>query len=377
MPPKGKKGKAKIKTDLSVIVPVHNEERNLLPLHRELSAVLHSLERGSPASGFPERGSLGRSLERSYPEKGNPEKGYLEGRSPGNSWAGGTRKSTGKSWEIIFVDDGSTDRSYALLQHLARQEKNVRVVKLLSNYGQSTALAAGIEHSSGASLLTMDADGQHNPEDIPALLQPLEAGYHVVCGWRRRRDDSWSKTIPSRLANFMVSVMVGWKLHDTIGGMKAFRREVADAVPLYGDMHRYLAVLARWKGFRVTERPIQVRRRRSGRTHYTFRRLFRGFFDLATVKFFISYSTRPFHVFAAAGTASTSLGFLIGFYYLFLKLFYGVHLLQEVASLILSVLLILLGVNFILFGFIADMISFEAITQKKRKMYVVEKVVGK
>ena len=311
---------------LSVVLPVHNEERNLPFLYQELTNEL---------------------------------------------------KNITKSYEIIFVDDGSTDHSYLVLQELAHKDKNIKIIKLLSNYGQSTALGAGLDHAVGENIVTMDSDGQHNPKDIKSLREPLLHGYHVVCGWRRTRSDSYvQKKLPSKVANSLVNKMTGLKLHDTIGGMKAFKKEVAEIVPLYGDMHRYLPVLAKWKGFRVTERPIYVRNRRSGRTHYKFNRLLKGFFDLVTVKFFVSYSTRPFHIFARIGLLSLTTGVLIGAYYLIQKIFFGVYLLNEIASLILSVLLILLGFNFICFGLIADMISFDSIASRKKKMYLVEKVVN-
>lgn len=282
-------------------------------------------------------------------------------------------------YELIFVDDGSKDHSYQRLQELAAQNKKIKIVKLISNYGQSTALAAGIDLAEGRYIVTMDCDGQHDPKDILTLVEPLRNGYQVVCGWRKDRQGSVSlvgKTLPSRFSNFLIRTLLGVRLHDTTGGMRAFTREVAESVPLYGEMHRYLPLLARWKGFKITERPIHIRRRKFGQTKYNVTRLFRGFFDLVTVKFFISYSTRPFHIFATVGLISFALGFLIGVYYLIQKFFFDVHLMTEVASLILSVLLILLGVNFICFGFIADMISFDAIASKKRKMYVVEKILN-
>jgi glycosyltransferase involved in cell wall biosynthesis len=314
---------AKRDMNLSVVLPVHNEEKNIAYLYKELTEELDG------------------------------------------------------DYELVFVDDGSSDKSFEILQKLAEQDKKIKIVKLLSNYGQSTALAAGIEHAEGENVVTIDSDLQHDPKDIKGLIEPLK-DHQVVCGWRKKRgenDSYMKKALPSRIANYLVNRMTGLKLHDSIGGMKAFKRQVADVVPLYGDMHRYLPVLAKWKGFKVTERPIKVRKRGGGKTHYNAKRLFKGFFDLLTVKFFVSYSTRPFHIFAKIGGTSFFVGFAIAIYYLIQKLFFGVHLMTEIASLILSVLLILLGVNFICFGFIADLISFDAIANKKRKMYLVEKVV--
>ncbi len=312
--------------DLSVVLPIHNEEKNILPLYTELVEVLSTLP---------------------------------------------------QQWELIMVDDGSRDGSFSLLAELSRKDKRVLVVKLLSNYGQSTALAAGIDHAHGKRIVTMDADLQHDPKDIISVIEPLEQGFQVVCGWRKQRGDSFvRRAIPSRIANWLVNRMTGLRLHDSVGGMKAFTKEVAENVPLYGNMHRYLPIMAKWKGFRVTERPIHIRPRRAGKTHYTVKRLFGGFLDLLTIKFFVSYSTRPLRFFAPVGLLSLGIGVMVGLYYVIRKLLYEIHLMEEVASLILSVLLIVLGVLFIFFGFIADMISFDAIANKKRKIYLVEKIIS-
>jgi len=311
--------------DLSVVLPVHNEEKNITRLYQEITLELSRIK---------------------------------------------------FSYELVFVDDGSSDHSFELLNQISQKDPRVKIVKLLSNYGQSTALAAGIEHAEGENIVTMDSDLQHDPKDIYRLIEPLYRGYHVVCGWRKFRGNSDSfikKTVPSRIANWMVNTITGLHLNDTTGGMRAFKKKVTELVPLYGEMHRYLPILAKWKGFRITERPIHVRKRGGGKTHYNFKRIFRGFYDLLTVKFFVSYSTRPSRIFAPIGIICALLGFIIGFYYLIQKLFFGVYLMQEIASLILSVMLILLGVNFICFGFIADMISFDSINQKK--MYLIDQII--
>ncbi len=282
------------------------------------------------------------------------------------------------NYELIFVDDGSIDNSFAFLSSIAQKDKRVKIIKLLSRYGQSTALAAGIEHAEGENVVTMDSDLQHDPKDIKVLLEPLQHGYHVVCGWRKYRGDSDSfakKTLPSRFANFLVNRMTHLNLHDTTGGMRAFKRDVRDVVPLYGEMHRYLPILAKWKGFHITERPIHIRKRGGGETHYKFNRLLGGFLDLLTVKFFISYSSRPLRFFAPIGLISLFTGILLGSYYVLKKVLFDVHLMEEVASLILTALFILVGILFIFFGLIADMISFDAIANKNRKMYLIDKVI--
>jgi glycosyltransferase involved in cell wall biosynthesis len=313
------------KIDLSIVLPVHNEEKNLPFLYEELTKELKNLP---------------------------------------------------LNYEIIFVDDGSKDTSFKILESLSKKDKKVKIVKHLSNYGQSAALGSGTEYAIGENIVTMDSDLQHDPKDIANLIEPLFNGFHVVCGWRKKRGAA-NKSIPSKIANHLVNRMTGLKLHDSVGGMKAFKKQVSEIVPLYGDMHRYMPILAKWKGFKVTERTIKVRKRIRGKTHYKLRRIFGGFFDLITVKFFVSYSTRPFHIFATTGFICFAIGFIMGIYYLVQKIFFGIHLMQEVASLVLAVMLILLGTIFICFGLIAEMISFEAISNKKRKMYLVEKIIEK
>ena len=313
--------------EISVIFPVHNEQDNLIPLHAEIKEVL------------------------------------------------GSRLT----YELIFVDDGSKDNSYAVLAKIAAADKKVRVVRLLSNYGQSSALAAGISISKGAIIVTMDSDRQHDPRDILRLVGKVKEGVHVVCGWRKDRGNSdsfFKKTIPSKLSNAMIKILTGVRLNDSTGGMRAFSRRVVEVIPLYGEMHRYLPLLATWKGFKVTELPITIRKRVAGKTKYTFKRIFRGFFDLITISFFVKYSTRPLHIFGTIGIFSLLSGFAIGSYYLYQKFFLGIHLLYEVASLILTIMLVLLGMMFLGFGLIADMISYDAITSQKRESYLIEEVIN-
>lgn len=301
-----------------------------------------------------------------FNEKGNIEILYNEIRSVANSF------------EIVFSDDGSTDNSFEILKKIASKDQNVKIVKLMSNYGQSNAISAGIANSIGKIIVTMDSDLQHDPKDILPLVEKIKEGYHVVCGWRKQRNSSDSlirKTIPSKLANILVRTITGKKLNDSTGGMRAFTRRVVDAIPLYGEMHRYLPLLALWKGFRVTEIPINIRKRGSGKTNYTYTRIFRGFLDLLTVKFFMKYSTRPFHIFGILGITSFIIGFLINSYFAYEKTFHQRHLYQDLPSIMLGVVLILLGIMFLGFGFIADMISYDAISSQKRETYLVDEII--
>ena len=315
---------------LSLVIPVHNEERNLKILYDEVLKVLHPLK---------------------------------------------------LDYEFVFVDDGSLDASYSVLKSLAEKDSNVKIVKLMSNYGQSSAIAAGVEHSEGDVIVTMDSDLQHDPKDIPKMLEQLKKGYQVVCGWRVGRNSSdsfFSKSIPSRISNWLINKWTGLNLKDSTGGMRAFEKRVTDNVQIYGEMHRYLPILAAWKGFKVTEVPINIRKRKFGKTKYNFKRLSRGFFDLVTVKFLMSYSTRPIQMFGGVGVILFLIGILTGIYLLIEKFAYHVHIMQAHQPLLLLViLLIILGFNFISFGLIADMISFDAITSKKRTVYIVDKVIQK
>lgn len=312
--------------NISIIIPVFNEEENIGKLYKELEYALKTIEK----------------------------------------------------FEIIFVDDGSSDNSFAKLKSIASRYSVVKVVKLISNYGQSNAIAAGIKNSSGNIIITMDSDLQHDPKDIAPMIKKIKEGYHVVCGWRKYRNSSDSlikKIIPSKMANLLVRSITGKKLNDSTGGMRAFSRRVVEVIPLYGEMHRYLPVLAIWKGFKVTEIPIHIRKRGTGKTRYNYTRFFRGFFDLITIKFFMKYSARPFHIFGALGVISFLIGFLINFFFAYEKIFLNRHLYQDLPSIMLGIVLILMGIMFLGFGFIADMISYDAISSQRRETYLVEKVI--
>lgn len=313
-------------TNISIVIPVFNEERNIYKLYSEIKNVLDK---------------------------------YL-------------------SYEVVFIDDGSTDNSFNVLRKLSESDKNIRVVKLISNYGQSNAIAAGIKNSNGKIIVTMDSDLQHDPKDILPMVEKIKEGYHVVCGWRKYRNSSDSlikKTIPSKFANFLIRLITGKKLNDSTGGMRVFSRRVVETIPLYGEMHRYLPILAIWKGFRVTESPIHIRKRGAGYTRYNYTRFFRGFMDLLTIKFFTKYSHRPFHIFGLLGIISFTIGFLINLFFAYEKIFYGRHLYQDLPSIILGVVLILMGIMFMGFGFIADMISYDSINSQRRETYLIEEIL--
>jgi glycosyltransferase involved in cell wall biosynthesis len=237
--------------EISVILPVFNEEKNVTLVYQELRAALEAL---------------------------------------------------GRSYEIIFVDDGSSDGSYRVLCALAVDDPAVAVIRLRRNYGQTAALSAGIERCAGSIVILMDADLQNDPRDIGRLLAKLDEGYDVVSGWRKQRKDKWlTRTLPSRVANGLISRVTGVRLHDYGCTLKAYRRDVLVHVRLYGEMHRFIPVYATWAGARVTEIPVNHRARKYGKSKYGLRRIMRVPLDLVTVKFLGTYSTKPLYLFGLVG----------------------------------------------------------------------------
>lgn len=208
----------------------------------------------------------------------------------------------GKTYEIVLVDDGSTDRSWEVMNEQARKYPNLKLVKFRRNYGQTAAMSAGINESDGAVLITLDADLQNDPADIPALLAKLEEGYDVVSGWRKDRQDAFiNRKLPSMIANRLIGKLTGVQLHDYGCSLKAYKREIISDVRLYGEMHRFIPALCRWAGGTVTEMPVSHHARRYGKSKYGISRTMRVVLDLMTVKFLLTYSTRPIQVFGKIG----------------------------------------------------------------------------
>ena len=206
------------------------------------------------------------------------------------------------SFEMVFVDDGSRDRTYKLLEEIAAVDRRVLVVKLRRNFGQTSALAAGFDHASGEFILAMDGDLQHDPNDIPAFLEKLDEGYDVVSGWRKDRIDNFvMRRIHSRCSNWLMARLSGVDIHDFGTTFKAYRREIIHSIPLYGEMHRFIPALASWYGASICEIPIRNIIRESGKSHYGIGRTFRVFFDLLTIRFLLKYMSRPLHFFGGFG----------------------------------------------------------------------------
>src|SRR5580700_7793435 len=246
---------------LSIVIPIHNEEHSILPLYDRLTVVLESLRR---------------------------------------------------SYEILFVDDASTDRSFELLANLVETDGHLKVIRLRRNLGQTAALSTGFHEAKGDIVIAKDGDLQHAPEDIPALLDKIDEGYDIASGWRKERvDNALTRRIPSRIANWLMAKASGVDLRDFGTTFKAYRSEVLEDVHLYGELHRFIPALASFYGARVCEVPVQNTPRVSGASHYGLSRAFRVLFDILTIRFLLRYFTRPMHFFGSLGLAGTVSGLLI------------------------------------------------------------------
>jgi glycosyltransferase involved in cell wall biosynthesis len=291
-------------TYLSIIVPVYNEIESLKPLHERIRAAVDRL-------------------------------GFV--------------------WEVIFIDDGSTDGSRDVLQTLYENDPAVVVALQRRNFGKSRALAIGFDLAQGEVVMTMDADLQDDPAEIPRLLEALNEGYDIVSGWKQNRQDPLSKTIPSKIANGFTTWMSGVKLKDMNSGLKMYRADCVHSLRLYGDLHRYIPVLAHDAGFSITEIPVQHHKRQFGRSKYGPGRLLSGGLDLLTVLFLTRYSRKPLHLFGGLGATMLSVGVFINLI-LTIQWFVGQGPLSERPLLLLGILLMVLGVQFISLGLIAELL---------------------
>jgi glycosyltransferase involved in cell wall biosynthesis len=289
---------------ISVVIPVHDEERSVELLYDELRAALEPL---------------------------------------------------GSGWEAIFVDDGSTDGTFAALTRLHSRNENVRVVRLRRNFGKAAALVAGFDQVQGDTVVTIDGDLQDDPAEIPRLLAKLDEGFDLVSGWKAHRRDPLTRRIPSRLFNSVTSRFSGVRLHDMNCGLKAYRAEVVHGLRLYGELHRFIPVLAHYRGFRIAELPVNHRARAHGRSRYGLERYLRGFLDLLTVSFMGRYRHRPLHLFGGLGLllAAIGIGILI---YLSVDKALG-HAIGGRPLLTLGVLLVVVGMQFFSLGLISEMIT--------------------
>jgi glycosyltransferase involved in cell wall biosynthesis len=282
----------------------------------------------------------------------------------------------GSSFELVFVDDGSRDRTYRLMEEIAAVDSRVLLVKLRRNFGQTSALAAGFDHSSGEYVLAMDGDLQHDPDEIPGFLAKLEEGYDVVSGWRSSRADGMLRVLPSRVANWLMAQLSGVDIHDFGTTFKAYRREVIHNIPLYGEMHRFIPALASWYGASICEIPISNPARVSGQSHYGIGRTFRVFFDLLTIRFLLKYMTRPLHFFGTVGALGMLSGGGIATWLLVHKLLTQHDVAGEHGPMfIIAAVLLLAGIQLIGVGLLGELQVRHFYAQSQQTPYTVDRVV--
>jgi glycosyltransferase involved in cell wall biosynthesis len=281
----------------------------------------------------------------------------------------------GVGYEILFVDDGSRDRSMEVLEGLRKKDERVKVVGFRRNFGQTAAMAAGFEYATGDIIITMDADLQNDPEDIPMMLEKIK-DCDIVSGWRKNRQDTFlTRKLPSLIANGLISWVTGVKLHDYGCTLKAYRREVVENIKLYGEMHRFIPAIASWVGAEIIEVPTRHHARRFGVSKYGLSRTIRVVLDLITVKFLQSFSTRPIQAFGPAGLLMGGVGILISLYLSYVKIFLG----EPVGGrplLLLGVLLIILGVQVLVMGLLGEMLARVYHESQDKRIFVVRKALG-
>jgi glycosyltransferase involved in cell wall biosynthesis len=309
-----------MKPELSIVIPVYNEVDNVQPLYDELSAALAGV---------------------------------------------------GRPYEVIVVDDGSKDGSFECLRGVHEADPRWRVIRFRRNFGQTAGFSAGFDAARGDTVITIDADLQNDPHDIPALLAKIDEGYDIASGWRQKRKEPFvSRRLPSMIANRLISGATGVALHDYGCSLKAYRSEVVKNVHLYGELHRFIPAIASWMGVTVAEVPVNDRARKHGRSKYGISRTFRVMLDLLTVRFLLGYATRPLHVFGSLGLISAGLGVLMGLYLTFMKLVFGQNIGQR-PLLLLAALLLILGVQMVSMGLLAEMVMRTYHEAQNKPIYVV------
>ena len=310
----------------SIVVPFHNEEDNVTTLYDRLKAVLEHI---------------------------------------------------GESFELVFVDDGSRDRTYRHLEEIAAVDSRVLVIKLRRNFGQTSALAAGFDNAAGEFILAMDGDLQHNPNEIPSFIGKLEEGYDVVSGWRAQRGDNFiMRRIPSRAANWLMATLSGVSIHDFGTTFKAYRREVIQNIPLYGEMHRFIPALASWYGASICEIPISNPAREFGKSHYGISRTFRVFFDLLTIRFLLKYMARPLHFFGTIGALGMATGSGLALWLLVLKLATGQPIMEQHGPIfVIAGILILAGIQMVGIGLLGELQVRHFYTASQRAPYTIDRII--
>ncbi len=281
----------------------------------------------------------------------------------------------GREYEAIIVDDGSQDATWATLSTAATREPWLRVVRLRRNYGQTAAMAAGFDHARGRVIVPMDGDLQNDPADIGLLLEKIDEGYDVVSGWRKDRQDGFMRRLPSRVANWLIGRVTGVRLHDYGCTLKAYRAEIVDETRLYGEMHRFLPALAHMAGARIAEVPVRHHPRTAGRSKYGIGRTFKVLLDLLTVKFLSVWSTKPSYVFGGTGVVLCSAGTLFVFWTAYQRLANGVYVYRQ-PSLVVGVFLFTIGLNLVLLGLLAELIVRTYHESQNKPVYLVRERVN-
>jgi glycosyltransferase involved in cell wall biosynthesis len=278
--------------------------------------------------------------------------------------------------EILFIDDGSTDNSPAVMSTLLQDDPRVRIIRFRRNFGQTAALSAGFEHARGQIIIPLDADGQNDPADIPKLIEKLNEGYDIVSGWRRKRHDNvLTRNVPSWMANWLIARITGVKLHDFGCTLKAYRASSLKEIRLYGEMHRFIPALASWSGEKVGELVVNHRPRTKGTAKYGLGRTFKVILDLITIRFLMSFSTKPIYVFGGLGVLSTLGAFLSGTAVLYQKFISASHLsMNKNPLLVLTAMLITASIQFILMGLLAEILVRIYHESQDRPIYVIEKI---
>src|SRR3954471_22061976 len=311
----------------SIVVPLHNEQENVTDLYDRLKAVM---------------------------------------------------EINGEAFEIVLVDDGSRDRTFQLLREIAAVDSRITVVKLRRNFGQTSALAAGFDHTRGEYIIAMDGDLQHDPADIPIFLEKIAEGYDIVSGWRKRRiDNFWLLRIPSRCANWLMAKLSGVDIHDFGTTFKAYRREIIQNIPLYGEMHRFIPALASWYGASICEIPIRNVMRQKGKSHYGIGRTFRVFFDLLTIRFLLKYMSRPLHFFGTFGALGILAGSMISAMLLGLKILHPhANIMDDHGPMfVIAGVLILAGIQMLAIGLLGELQVRHYYTNQQRSPYAIDRLV--
>lgn len=282
----------------------------------------------------------------------------------------------GFNYEIIFVDDGSSDNSFDILKRISNKDKRIKVIGFRKNFGQTAAMTAGIDYSNGEIIVMMDSDLQNDADDIKRLLEKIDEGYDVVSGWRRdRKDKLFTRRIPSMLANWLISIISGVKLHDLGCSLKAYRREVIRQVKLYGEMHRFIPIHVSWLGAKITEIPVKHHPRRFGSSKYGILRVYKVLLDLITVKFMGSYSTKPIYIFGGFGFLLFFFSIISGLIVLIMKFYLNRSMIRN-PLLLLTVMLVILSVMFVLLGVLAEILIRIYHETRDKPTYIVKELIN-